>query len=120
MINNEYRNADKTRTPENARSPRRFISCHSGFFRHWAHLDTAPDSTGHRGAPVSDPARFGALLNTCRVGDRRSGGSVKMRPSGTQRPKREARNPNDEGGPMTKEVQNPHGTYFVCVDSTRS
>ena len=38
---------------------------------------TLPRLVWHRGAPISDPARFGVLLNTCRVGDRRSGGSVK-------------------------------------------
>ena len=42
-----------------------------------AHLTLPADLTGTRGAPISDPARFGVLLNTCRVGDRRSGGSVK-------------------------------------------
>jgi len=40
-----------------------------------AHLTLPADLTGTRGAPISDPARFGVLLNTCRVGvgDRRSG-----------------------------------------------
>src|SRR5437879_5084025 len=35
---------------------------------------TLPRLVWHRGAPISDPARFGVLLNTCRVGDRRSRG----------------------------------------------
>ncbi len=32
----------------------------------------------HCGAPVSDPARFLAAFNICRVGNRRSGGGVKL------------------------------------------
>jgi hypothetical protein len=42
------------------------------------------DSTGaHRGAPISDPARFCWNFNTRRAGDRRSGGSARMCPSQT-------------------------------------
>src|SRR5439155_19230673 len=60
---------------------REFFSCprRSKTLVKEAPLGTEPRLDWHCGAPISDPARFGALLNTCRIGDRRSGGSVWIR-----------------------------------------
>jgi hypothetical protein len=47
--------------------------------RRRAYLDTAPDSTGRLDANLRTGV-FRVNLRTRRVGDRRSGGSVRMRP----------------------------------------